>query len=144
MELSPLMWIFGESHSKHFLQSLLFRFRIRQTIANGILVLFTLMLLNGVVFRHAHRLSNGQIITHAHPFKPVGNSPIQPINHSDHELFLLDAFAHILFISTAAFSFAFLLNKAVGYLHSYFYLLPSHSRFIRFYSLRGPPAVRLF
>ncbi|MCP1385826.1 hypothetical protein [Runella salmonicolor] len=121
---------------------MLFRSRIRQTIANGILVLFTLVLLNGIVFRHAHRLSNGQIITHAHPYKPVGNSPIQPNNHSDQELFLLDAFAHILFLSTTELSFAFLINIAISFNPSYFYLRPSYSQFIRFYSLRGPPNFR--
>ncbi len=121
---------------------MLFRFYTRQTIANGILVLFTLMLINGVVFRHAHRLPNGQIISHAHPYKPVGNSPIQPNNHTEDELFLLDAFANILFLSTVTFSFAFLAKQTNGSKAAYFYVLPSLFRFLRFYSLRGPPVVR--
>lgn|GEM_PF-527358 len=142
MEINPLMWIFEELPDKLFFQNLLFLFHTRQKIARGILVLFTLMLLNGVVFRHAHRLPNGQIISHAHPYKPVGNSPIQPNNHTEHELFLLDAFANILFLTTAAFSFTFLVKQASGSKTVYFYILVSLFRFTRFYSLRGPPVVR--
>jgi hypothetical protein len=102
-----------------------------------------LIQLNNVLFRHAHRLTNGKIISHAHPYKPIGNGPFQPNNHTNNELFLLDVFTGALFISNLAFSFTFLIREAIGFKPTFFFLLPYRFQLSYFYSLRGPPVFKL-
>lgn len=116
--------------------------RIRYTVARSFLVIFTLMLLNGIVFRHAHRLSNGKVITHAHPYKPVGDSPFQPNNHTSNELFLLNIASNTPFVDlTVLVVLAAIVRVQLlfpQYISSYLsknYSEPSFSES----SLRGPP-----
>lgn len=126
---------------------MLFSQRIRQTIANSFLVIFILMLLNGIVFRHAHKLSSGKIITHAHPYKSSNsNSPFQPNEHSNQELFLLDSVTNAVFVGlTLAVVLAgvkrtqlvFSPSSPTFYL-SAAYRAPSFGDF----SLRGPPSIQ--
>lgn len=119
--------------------------RTRQTIAQGFLVLFTLMLLNGIVFRHAHKLSSGKVITHAHPYKPVGNSPYQPNTHTDNELYLLDAVSNAIFsaeLGTAlvlAALVVFLVQKSSFFVYRQRFL----ARLVAVASLRGPPVLNV-
>ncbi len=123
---------------------MLFSQRIRKTIANGILVLFALMLLNGIVFRHAHKLSSGKIITHAHPYKPSNsNSPFQPNEHTSNEIFLLDTVTNALFVGmTLAVALASVkLSQNVFPQYQSFYLLTAYRKpFFGHFSHRGPPA----
>ncbi len=123
---------------------MLFSQRIRQTIAHGFLVVFTLMLLNGIVFRHAHKLSSGKIITHAHPYKPSNsNTPFQPNEHSNQELFLLDSVTNAVFVGLTLavvlagvnlVQFVFSQKTPSSYL-----LTAYRSPFFGDFSLRGPP-----
>ncbi len=124
---------------------MLFSQRIRKSIANGILVLFALMLLNGVVFRHAHKLSSGKIITHAHPYKPTNpNSPYQPNDHTSNELFLLDTVTNAVFVGLAL-TVALTSVKYVPFVlptnFCFYYLLTAYRKpFFGDFSHRGPPA----
>lgn len=99
-----------------------------------------LIQLNTIFFRHAHRLPSGKIITHAHPYKPIGDGPFQPNNHTNNELFLLDVFTNILFLSTSAFSFPLLIKEVIGFFNATFFYQLSY-RFQPSYCplLRGPP-----
>ncbi|MFN4144435.1 MAG: hypothetical protein ACK4GN_01335 [Runella sp.] len=114
---------------------------IRQRLALCLFALFALMLLNGVVFRHAHKLSSGKVITHAHPYKPVGNLPYQPNNHTDNELFLLDLMANGSFVAAPSVSMPALALAVFVILKSSF--LAYRQRFLsrtkHALSLRGPP-----
>ena len=120
---------------------MLFRANIKRIIANGFLVVFTLMLLNGIVFRHSHRLSSGKIITHAHPYKPFGNSPYQPNTHSSSELYLFDLISNGSYVHNPVFGFVAL--TAVVFISqkiSFFqYQQRFLTRFVSCLSLRGPP-----
>lgn len=122
---------------------MLFHQRIRQTIAQGFLVLFTLMLLNGIVFRHAHKLSSGKIITHAHPYKAANsNTPFQPNDHTKNELFLLDSLTNATYAAlTLSVALAVLKRLVTNYSpRTSFYLLAAYrTPFFGDLSLRGPP-----
>ena len=122
---------------------MLFNQRIRKTIANGILVLFALMLLNGIVFRHAHKLSSGKIITHAHPYKPSNsNSPFQPNDHSSNEIFLLDTVTNAIFIGlTLTVVLASVkISQIIFPQYQCFYILTAYRKpFFGNFSHRGPP-----
>lgn len=124
---------------------MLFSQRIRKSIANGIMVLFALMLLNGVVFRHAHKLSNGKIITHAHPYKASNsNSPFQPNDHTSNELFLLDTVTNAVFVGMTL-AVALVSVKYIPFVlptnSSFYYLLTAYRKpFFGDFSHRGPPA----
>ncbi|MFN8348441.1 MAG: hypothetical protein U0X91_25790 [Spirosomataceae bacterium] len=120
--------------------------KIRQSIAQGFLVLFTLMLLNGIVFRHAHKLSSGKIITHAHPYKSSNsNSPFQPNDHTNNELYLLDTVSNAVFVGltlTVALVAVKRIQIAFFTPSSSFYLLTAyHKPFFGDFSHRGPPAL---
>lgn len=119
--------------------------KIRQTIAQGFLVIFTLMLLNGIVFRHAHKLSSGKIITHAHPYKASNsNTPFQPNDHTKNELFLLDSLTNATYAAlTLSVALAVLKRLVVIYSPSTsFYLLTAYrTPFFGDSSLRGPPTI---
>lgn len=119
--------------------------KIRQTIAQGFLVIFTLMLLNGIVFRHAHKLSSGKIITHAHPYKASNsNTPFQPNDHTKNELFLLDSLTNATYAAlTLSVALAVLKRLVVIYSPSTsFYLLTAYrTPFFGDFSLRGPPTI---
>ena len=123
---------------------MIFNQRIRQTIAQGFLVIFTLMFLNGIVFRHAHKLSSGKIITHAHPYKSSNsNTPFQPNEHSNQELFLLDSVTNAVFVGlTLAVVLAgvnliqFIFSQKT---HSFYLLTAYRTPFFGDFSLRGPP-----
>jgi len=123
---------------------MLFSQRIRKTIANGILVLFALMLLNGIVFRHAHKLSSGKIITHAHPYKPSNsNSPLQPNDHTSNEIFLLDTVTNAVFVGmTLAVALASVKLSQIVFpqTHSFYLLTAYRKPFFGNFSHRGPPA----
>jgi hypothetical protein len=120
---------------------------IKQKIAYGFLVLFALMMLNGIVFTHSHKLANGTVITHAHPYKPVGNSPYQPNNHSTNELVLLDGIFNTVFTSLT-------LAVVLGLVLRSGQLLPVYQSYHQatdwlfstpdFYSRRGPPVLMFF
>jgi hypothetical protein len=125
---------------------LLFIPKIRQTIAQGFLVIFTLMLLNGIVFRHAHKLSSGKIITHAHPYKSSNsNSPFQPNDHTNNELFLLDTFSNVPFVGltlTVALAAVTKIVEIIPAPRLSFYLLTAcHKPFFGNFSHRGPPSL---
>ncbi|MEI7581310.1 hypothetical protein [Runella sp.] len=120
--------------------------KIRQTIAQGFLVIFSLMLLNGIVFRHAHKLSSGKIITHAHPYKSSNsNSPFQPNDHTNNELFLLDMFSNVPFIGltlTVALAAVIKSVEIIRIPRLSFYLLTAyHKPFFGDFSHRGPPSL---
>lgn len=123
---------------------MLFSQRIRKTIANGILVLFALMLLNGIVFRHAHKLSSGKIITHAHPYKPSNpNTPFQPNDHTSNEIFLLETVTNAVFVGlTLTVALASVkIGQIVFSKNQSFYLLTAYRKpFFGNFSHRGPPA----
>jgi hypothetical protein len=119
--------------------------KIRQIIAQGFLVIFTLMLLNGIVFRHAHKLSSGKIITHAHPYKSSNsNSPFQPNDHTNNELFLLDTFSNAPFVGLTLTVALAAVIKSIQIISTpllSFYLLTAyHKPFFGDFSHRGPPA----
>ena len=124
----------------HHLQ-MLFQADIKRTIARSFLVVFTLMLLNGVVFRHSHKLSSGKIITHAHPYKPVGNVPYQPNNHTTNELYVLDLVSNAHFVHNPVFGFVALVSvviisqKVSFFQYQQRFLTRSVARLL----LRGPP-----
>lgn len=123
---------------------MLFSRRIRQTIANSILVLFTLMLLNGIVFRHAHKLSSGKIITHAHPYKSSNSkSPFQPNDHTSNELFLLDSVTNAVFVGltlTVALASVKIIEIVFPQYFSSYVLTAYRKPFFGDFSHRGPPA----
>lgn len=99
-----------------------------------------LIQLNNLLFRHAHRLANGKVISHAHPYKPIGNSPFQPNNHSANELYLLDTVCNAIFVVSAAFVFSF--ESLVFYFINevtFCYKTPFVASFFDTPSLRGPP-----
>jgi hypothetical protein len=120
--------------------------KIRQSIAQGFLVIFTLMLLNGIVFRHAHKLSSGKIITHAHPYKSSNsNSPFQPNDHTNNELFLLDMFSNVPFVGLTLTVALAALIKSVEIIRiprlSFYLLTACHKPFFGDFSHRGPPSL---
>jgi len=97
---------------------------------------------NNVLFRHAHRLANGKIISHAHPYKPVGNSPFQPNNHSANELHLLDTVCNPIFLglTVSVFSFELLVFYFINEV-TVCYKTPFIASFFFILTLRGPPLV---
>ncbi|MCA0233141.1 hypothetical protein P1X15_26815 [Runella sp. MFBS21] len=115
-----------------------FTVHIRQRIATFFVVFMLLIQLNNVLFRHAHRLANGKIISHAHPYKPVGNSPFQPNNHSTNELYLLDTICNAIFVGLTAFTFKSLIFCFINDL-VFFYQTLFVTTFFATPSLRGPP-----
>lgn len=120
---------------------MLYKQSIRQLIAQGLFVLFALLLLNSIVFRHVHKLASGKIITHAHPYKPVGNSPYQPNNHTDSELYLLDLVSNGVFTTTPiiAMLVATLSIILLPNLTSFFCQQHTKVCNVGTLSLRGPP-----
>lgn len=118
---------------------MLFGSHIRKRVAWCIFTLFALMQLNVIVFRHAHRLPNGRIITHAHPFKPIGNNPIQPLNHTDNELLSLDLLTHPICETLDFDTFEF--SAYVSFRGSVIFCYKANffAQAIRWFSLRGPP-----
>jgi len=111
----------------------------RSTIARILLVLYSLMLVNGIVFRHAHKLASGRVIVHAHPYWPVGNSPYQPSTHTSQELLWLDTLTQLIYESPAILALVLVapLLVPVAPLFRYRTSLPRTP--LRCLSLRGPP-----
>lgn len=104
------------------------------------------MLLNGIVFRHAHKLSSGKIITHAHPYKSSNsNSPFQPNDHTNNELFLLDMFSNVPFVGLTLTIALAAVVKSVEIIRtprlSFYLLTVYHKPFFGDFSHRGPPSL---
>jgi hypothetical protein len=119
--------------------------RLRPLLGCILLLLWSLILLNGVVYRHTHKLKNGRIISHAHPYKSTNSKlPYQPNNHTDNELLLIDALSNAVFTSLSTTILGFLVVRNVVSIvitDCYFFVnrYTSSSRFL--FHLRGPPVV---
>jgi hypothetical protein len=114
---------------------------IRRALTGVFFTLFVMMTLNNIVFRHAHRLADGRIITHAHPFKPVGDSPVQPHSHTATELFWLDMLTHGGFVATVAVAVAVaVIVSPLLLMRIERYHLPLRVSPFVYFSRRGPPS----
>ncbi|WP_266363844.1 hypothetical protein [Tellurirhabdus rosea] len=113
----------------------------RRLVARILLIVFSLMLVNGIVFRHAHKLPNGRVISHAHPYWPVGNSPYQPNTHTAHELFWLDTVTNLFFEAPAVLLLTLTVRMTAPVTGVLLYVPPFSRTIVRFLSLRGPPQV---
>ncbi|WP_234735136.1 hypothetical protein [Tellurirhabdus bombi] len=113
----------------------------RRLIARILLIIFSMMMVNGIVFRHAHKLPSGRVIIHAHPYWPINKSPYQPNTHTTQELFWLDTVSNLVFEgpAVAIFVFAALLLIQSARFVAYKRTLLSYSFY--HFSHRGPPAI---
>jgi len=114
----------------------------RRSIARFLLMVFSLMLVNGIVFRHAHKLPSGRIIAHAHPYWPIGKSPYQPNTHTTHELLWLDTLTHLVYESPAVLAVGFAVQVAAAVVAFGRPAGASPRPAACFPALRGPPPTR--